>query len=168
MNSMSNTRRSLTMDKKIAFISFYLAEKEFFLPDKLREALHTISYLITCKGVDKALAIHRVNKKWKKDHEVEYTKEFLWKKYNSRLAHIKHANEKYHDWVKEMKERNYGVKPKLCECGCGQEVKKGNRFLNGHNAKCRSKEDNEKLAEQMRQAKEIDKSPIIIQFKRKS
>ena len=33
----------------------------------------------------------------------------------------------------------------LCECGCGQSVKSGNRFVRGHNGRCISEETREKL-----------------------
>lgn len=36
---------------------------------------------------------------------------------------------------------------KLCECGCGEEVKPGNRFIWGHNARCRSEETLRKIGE---------------------
>jgi len=37
----------------------------------------------------------------------------------------------------------------FCECGCGKQVKKGNRFINGHNAKLqlRSKETRKKIGD---------------------
>ena len=33
-----------------------------------------------------------------------------------------------------------------CECGCGMEVKPGNKFINHHNGRCRSEETRQKLS----------------------
>jgi hypothetical protein len=157
------SKNKLAHDKESAFISFYLAEKEFFYPDKLREALTLISYLITVKGKDKAIAIAQVNTKFKEKKNIDYTREFLWKRYNSRLAYIKNAKDKFKLWEIEMRERNAGIIPKLCECGCGQEVKnKNNKFINGHNARCRSKQDNIRRAIKMRDSKKPKKNNKVI------
>jgi len=152
----------IVINKEMAFISLYLAEKEFFVNETLRKALNCIYYLHRKKNVDKALAIHLTNEKYKKKYNVEYTKDYLWKMYNSRLAHIKNAKDKFQIWAREIRERRYGILPDLCECGCGKEVKKNNKFVNGHNAKCRSKEENESLATNMRSAREINKSATVI------
>lgn len=149
--------------KRIAFINFYLAEKEFFLPDRLRSALDFIYMLTHKKHMDKALAIHKANEWYLKKYDIEYGKEYLWKKYNTRMSYIKNATDKYYKWCVEMRERNCGIKNPLCACGCGQEVtKKGNKFLNGHNAKCRSKEEDKQLAENMRQAKTVKDNCKVI------
>lgn len=155
----------IVLNKEMAYISFYLAEKEYFLPDNLREALSLIHYLIKEKYKEKALAIHIVNEKYKKKKNIDYGKEFLWKKYNARLAHIKNAKDKYQKWALDIRERNVGLKKKLCACGCGEEVtKKNNKFINGHNARCIDKDQSIKQAELMRDAREQKKSPTIIQF----
>jgi len=153
----------IVLDKEMAYISLYLAEKEYFLPDNLRSALSYIYYLIHKKGKSKSLAIHITNEKYKKLFNVEYGKEFLWKNYNARLAHIKNGKDKYQKWALDIRERNAGLKVKLCECGCGQEVtKKNNRFINGHNSKCRDENENIERAALMRSIRKSKKSGTVI------
>jgi len=155
----------IVLDKEMAFISFYLAEKEYFLPDNLRNALSYIYYLTHEKGKDKPLAVHITNEKYKKVFNIDYNKEFLWKKYNARLAHIKNAKDKYKKWTLDLRERNAGLKVQLCECGCGQEVtKKKNKFINGHNSKCRDKIEDVKKAAHMRESRKQQKINHVIQF----
>lgn len=36
---------------------------------------------------------------------------------------------------------------KLCECGCGEEVKPGKRFIQGHHHRCRSEETRQRFSE---------------------
>ena len=56
----------IVLDKEMAFISFYLAEKEYYIPDRLRGALSYIYYLTHDKGKDKALSIHITDEKYRK------------------------------------------------------------------------------------------------------
>jgi hypothetical protein len=152
----------IVLNKKLAYVSYYLAEKEYFLPDNLRKALSLIHYLISNKRLDKALAIHQVNEKYKKKG-INYSKEFLWKSYNARLAHIKNGNDKFEKWSLEIRQRNSGLRNPLCQCGCGMEVtKKNNKFINGHNAKCRTEEENIELALHMRNIRNTQKSNNVI------
>jgi len=145
-----NDRKS---SKRQAFINFYLAEKEFFLPDDLRSALDFIYKLIKEKHMDKALAIDIVNKWNIKHKDMDYGKMFLWKKYNARMAYIKNATDKYYEWCIEMRKKSAGIIP-TCACGCGKAVKKGNKFVHGHNINMRSKEEKEKYTKIM-----LDKRP---------
>jgi len=64
----------IILNKEMAFISLYLAEKEYFLPDNLRNALSYIYYLTHEKGKDKALAVHITNEKYKKLFNIDYNK----------------------------------------------------------------------------------------------
>ena len=83
--------------------------------------------------------------------------------YNARLAHIKNGKDKYKKWTLDLRERNAGLKLKLCDCGCGKEVtKKNNKFINGHNSKCRSEKENVDLASHMREIRELKKSSTVI------
>jgi len=159
----------IILDKEMAFISFYLAEKEYFLPDNLRNALSYIYYLTHEKGKDKALAVHITNEKYKKVFNIDYNKKFLWKMYNTRLAHIKNGKDKYKKWTLDLRERNAGLKLKLCDCGCGEEVKKEKyRFIHGHNIRTRSKEQKQYYAKLMldkRPKKHEKKKVIKVDFK---
>jgi len=155
-------------DKRIAFINFYVAEREFFLPDNLRSALDFIYRLITVKNMDKSLAIHKVNDWYKNKTGVEYGKQYLWTTYNKRMAYIKNATEKYYEWCIEMRKKNVsGVV--TCACGCGKPVKKGNKFINGHNIRLRSKSEKIKYAKNMlekRPSQKNKKKVIHVKFEK--
>lgn len=151
--------------KRIAYINFYLAEKEFFLPDDLRNALDFIYKLIKEKYMDKALAIDIVHKWNIKHKDVDYGKMFLWKKYNARMAFIKNATDKYYSWCTEMRKQAAGMSD-LCKCGCGEKVKKGNKFIHGHHRRVISQEKKELNAKRMREAREEkNKKTNVVDFK---
>ncbi len=159
----------IVLNKEMSFISLYLAEKEYFITDDLRKALSDIYYLIHTKKKSKALSIYLTNEKYKKkinpasQQYYNFTTKYLWKIYNSRLAHIKNAKDKFEIWDLDIRLIHYGMKKKLCKCGCGQEVIKfKNSFINGHNAKCRSKEENIEMASYMRSFRELKKSTTVI------
>ena len=82
-------------DPELAFLSFYILEREFFLQSYIREGINTIAYLIYKQKVDKALAIDIVSKKIKKEYNTQITKEYLWKVYRQRTAYIKNGKEAF-------------------------------------------------------------------------
>lgn len=47
----------------------------------------------------------------------------------------------------------------LCECGCGQEVRIGSRFVSGHNSRCRSEETIKKIGKGVSKALKGVKNP---------
>ena len=156
----------ITLNKEMAFISFYLAEKEYFFPESLRQTLNYVNYLIVKKGKDKALAIHLANKRCIEKFGVDFGKNKIRSDYNSRSAHIKNAKDKYKIWALELRERNAGKKKKLCECGCGKEVvKKNNRFIHGHHRRVLSQEVKELNAKHMRDKRAEKSDNKIIDIK---
>ena len=46
----------------------------------------------------------------------------------------------------------------LCECGCGEEVNPGRRFIKGHAVRCQSKETRRKQAESLRGHKHTEET----------
>ena len=144
----------IVLNKEMTYIHWYLAQKEYFLTDNMRHALNKIHWFMSKKKVTKPLAIHIVNELMKSKYHVDFGKKNLWSAYNSRLAHIKNAKDEFKKWELDFRLRHYGMKKKLCECGCGQEPKKNNRFVHGHNIRTRSKEEKQYYAKVM-----LDKRP---------
>lgn len=143
------------IDTELAFISLYVAEKEFSLERHLKKALDHIHILMK-HGKDKTLAVWYTNKKY-----PIYTKEFLIKKFNSRSAHIKNAKREFKFWEISLREKAAGVQG-LCKCGCGKVVKRGNKFIHGHHKRLMSKEAKIAQAELMRDAKKKKKEAALI------
>ena len=153
----------IVLNKEMTYIHWHLAQKEYFLTDNMRTALNKIHWFMSKKKVTKPLAIHIVNELMKSKYHVDFGKKNLWSAYNSRLAHIKNAKDEFKKWELDFRLRHYGMKKKLCECGCGQEVtKKKNKFINGHNAKCRDKEENIKKASYMRNIRNSKRLGTVI------
>jgi len=153
----------IILNKEMAFISNYVMEKEFFLPDLLRKALNHIHYQIQKRRIQPGLAVHITNEIFKAKHNIDYTKKFLWKKYRARLAYVKNGKDKYKLWAIEKRWSSVlKEEKKLCECGCGQEVKnKKSRFLQGHNVKMRTKEEKEFYTKNMLKNRKKKKAKII-------
>lgn len=156
----------ITINREMTYINAYVLDKEFKYQDRVREAINLIDYLIRQKRNDRALAIHITSKHYMKKYNLDYSKEFLWKVYRQRLAHIKNGKDSYK--VYSMNKRLEG-KPqdiKLCECGCGNPVtKQKNNFLNGHNTKCKSEEEISCHTKLMRRKKKEKRENVIPLFK---
>jgi len=158
----------IILNKEMSYVNWYLSQKEYFLSDNVRKALNKIYNFTNKKKLPKAVSIHIVNELFKRNENVDLGKRFLHGKYNSRLAHIHNAKEEFKKWEMDFRLRHYGMKKKLCECGCGQEVtKKNNKFINGHNSKCRDKVEDVKKAAHMRESRKQQKINHVIQFPKK-
>lgn len=159
----------IILNKEMSYVNWYLSQKEYFLQDNVRKALNKIYNFINKKKLPKAVSIHIVNELFKKNENVDLGKRFLHEKYNSRLAHIHNAKVEFKKWELDFRLRHYGMKKKLCECGCGQEVKKdSHRFIHGHNIRMRSKKEKEYYAQVMldKRPKKIEGEKIIqVDFK---
>lgn len=156
-----------SLSREHAFLEFYILKKEYYYTDYVRDAINTIDYLMRRKGDKQSIAISKTINKIRKKYKVELEVEFLRKAFRQRKAHVKNGKEEFKKFTAEMrkaKKPNIEL-PILCACGCGQPVKKGNKFINGHNAKCRSKNEDKKLAKNMREkrAKKTKHNVIVIE-----
>lgn len=142
----------IVLNPEMAFINWYLTEKEYHLSSYAKEALNNIDWLIRKQRKSKALSIHITNEKYISKYNFEFTKEFLWRSYNQRKAYIKNAKDKFKIWKhnKMLESIPDVMKADLCACGCGRPVKAGNKYINGHNIRCRSKEKNIEHSNHMR------------------
>jgi hypothetical protein len=157
----------ITDDRESAFVNHYLLIKEYDLTDEVRHALSSINYYMFKQHKPKALAIAIVNKTCKDMHNREFGKDYLWEKYNARLAHIKNGKDAYQKFAREQRERQVGIRKKLCACGCGEEVKKkGNKFIHGHHRRCLTQEQKNENARKMREARIIKKNCKVIPLRK--
>lgn len=152
----------ITINREMTYVNAYVLDKEFKYQDRVREAVNLIDYLIRQKRNDRALAIHITSKHFMKKYKVDYSKEFLWKVYRQRLAHVKNGKDSYKKYAME-KRMEGGPSPfKICACGCGNPVKKEkNKFLNGHNMRQKSKKYNDTQAKYMRKCRNDKKNKVI-------
>lgn len=153
-----------TLNKEMAFITWYVTEKEYGLTRAVRYALNMVHYFNVEKKKDLALAIDIVDKLIKTKEGVDLGKDYLWKMYRKRKAHVRNAKAAFRTYdINTRRFRGPNKEPlPVCECGCGTILKPGRRFVNGHNARCRSKEKNEKIARHMRISKKEKKSEKVI------
>jgi hypothetical protein len=160
-------------DRETIFINWYLLDKEFQYTDNVRKILNLVYYLSTTKKMDLALAIHVANEKSKEftlDGE-RYTKKFIWKLYTQRLAHIKHAKQRFQDLLREFRQNAYPelAPPKnYCLCGCGKEIGLDKKYVNGHNPRFKSEEEKKSHIEKMNNIKLLKKQKKIIYLKDRS
>jgi len=155
----------INLNNEMAYINWYVAQKEYFLTEDTRRALNKIFNFISKKKLPKAVAIHVVNNLFKKKG-TNFGKRFLHSKYNARLAHIKNAKDEFAKWELDFRMRHFGMKKKLCECGCGQEVtKKTNRFIHGHHRRILSQEEKEANAKRMRDIRASKQENKVIDIK---
>lgn len=154
----------IPLDKEMAFVSWYVVEKEYNLTKTVRYALNKIHYFNTKKGEDISLAIHIVNKMIMAKEGIDLPKEYLWKMYQKRKAHIKNGKAKFKTYdIEQRRSRGPNKEPlPVCECGCGTILKPGRRFAHGHNARCRDDDDNKKRAKNMRSVKNAKKQGKVI------
>jgi len=142
-------------DRETIFINWYLLDKEFEYSDNVRKILNLVHYLVTEKKMDLALAIHVANEKSKeftRDGE-KYTKKFIWKLYTKRLAHIKHAKQRFQDLLREFRRNTYSElsQPKnYCSCGCGKEIRLDRKYAHGHNPRFKSEDEKQEYLKGLR------------------
>jgi len=153
----------ITINREMTYINAYVLDKEFKYTDRVREAINLIDYLIRQKRNDKALAIHITSKSFMKKYKLDFSKEFLWKVYRQRLAHVKNGKDKYKKYAREKRMEGGPIDIKLCACGCGNPVtKEKNNYLHGHNRKQKYMSSH---TEYMRKCKK-DKRKKVIPFNR--
>jgi len=157
----------IIMNREMAYLSQYVSDKEFFLPNQLRNAISDIFYQISSRRIAPSLAIHIVNNIYK-SKGIDYGKEFLWEKYRSRKAYVKNGKAAYKKWTID-KRMNASIPKveKLCECGCGEPVKSNNRFIHGHHRRVLSEEEKIRNAKHMRDvraAKTNEKKAKVIKL----
>ena len=148
------------LDTEMAYINWYVAEKEFYLTRRVRLALNKIYIFMSRDHDNFGLSCHKANLYIKKRDGIDLSIEYLKKMYKARQAHVKNAKAEYKKIAYEKRnEKNPNKEPlPVCECGCGTIVKPGQRFVNGHNSRCKSQDKKNKQAEIMRYAKEKKKN----------
>ena len=156
----------MILNAEMAYINWYLSEKEYHLTHHVRKALDTIDWLIRKKRKPKALAIHIVNQKYKSEYKFEFSKKYLWRCYNQRKAYIKNAKDKFKIWRHEkiLESTPDVMKAELCACGCRRPVQNGNKYINGHNPRFKSKAEKINYTTEMRKIRrqiKLDKDSSI-------
>ena len=156
----------ISLNREMTYVDAYVLDKEYKYQDTVREAINLVDYLVRQKHNDKALAIHITSKHFMKKYKLDYSKEFLWKVYRQRLAHVKNGKDKYKIYAIEKRMEGGPIDIKLCACGCGNPVTKyKNKYLSGHNMRNKPKKHNDTQAKYMRKCRN-DKKNKVIPFER--
>lgn len=159
----------MLLNNEQAFINWYVAEREYNLTYNVRKALNFIFHLMSKKKYNRAAAITIASNTYKKNG-YDFSRQFLGRMYNKRSAYIKNAKDKFKQWEYEKRLSELPMnqnEEKLCECGCGSPAKKGNRFINGHNIRCKSKHEKDLQASKMREAKKSKNISNVFYLDRK-
>lgn len=135
------------------FCVWYVSEKEKNLSKEMKSALNLMYFLLHKKKQGLTKSLHVSSNKYKVDIEELLTNYRKRRSYFSAAKKI-YSSSKFSFLDVNEKIFRLSKESKLCECGCGEYTKKGNRFIIGHNIRLRSKDKNINQAELMRKKKE--------------
>jgi hypothetical protein len=154
-------------NREMAYLNWYVLEKESKYTDRVREAINKIHFLIRNKKLDLALAIHIVNDKSADQYGIKLGKKFLWKLYSKRCAHIKHGKDEFRklEFLKRLSDLPVIEEKNLCACGCGNEIGNDKVYKHGHNPRFKSEEEKQLYLESIRNLRKNKKSKKVIYLK---
>jgi hypothetical protein len=121
--------------RKMIWVSNYVMEKEYGMPQHLCEALDVMNKLIYEKKLGVMLAASKANKYFEKKLGIIIGEENLRHFYNARMSHIKNGLESYAQWSCSRRGQTIpsNSNTNMCACGCNAQVEKGRKYINGHN-----------------------------------
>jgi hypothetical protein len=122
-------------EKKMIWVSAYVMDKEYFVPEHIQKCLNFLNNLMYKKKVAFKLALSITNKFFEELNGISIGEDTIQHFYNARKAHINNGIKKYAEWSCSRREQAIPQQKdvRLCACGCGAIVKKGNKYIVGHN-----------------------------------
>lgn len=121
--------------RKMIWLSNYIMEREYGLPQYICEALNFMNKLVNQNKLGIMLAATRSNNYFERKFNVTIGVETLKHYYNARMSYIKNGLESYAKWSCSRRGQGITDRPtiNLCLCGCGGIPEKGRKYINGHN-----------------------------------